>query len=40
MYFDSNFTEICSQEFNQQLDSISSDNGLAPKRCQSIIWTN
>ena len=39
-YFDSNFTEICPQSSNWQYDTIGSDNGLAPNRCQAIIWTN
>ena len=30
-------TKTCSQEFNLQLTSIGSDNGLAPNRCQAII---
>ena len=37
---DSNFTEICSQEFNWQKASIGSGNGLVPKRWQAITWTN
>ena len=36
--FDS--AEFCSQGFNKQYSSIVSDNGLAPTRRQSIIWTN
>ena len=31
---------ICSNGFNWQLNSISSDNGLAPSRRLVIIWTN
>ena len=40
LYFDSNFTEVCSQESNEQYSSIGLDNGLAPIRLQAIIWTN
>ena len=40
LYFDSNFTEVCSQGSNWQQPSIGSDNGLAPNRRQAIIWTN
>ena len=29
-----------SQESNQNLTIVGSDNGLAPNRCQAIIWTN
>ena len=39
-YFDSNFTETCSQGFIKQQDNIDSDNGLAPNRRQAIIWIN
>ena len=38
--YDSNFTEICSQESNWQWAGIGLDNGLAPDRRQAIIWTN
>ena len=40
MYFDSNFTEVCSYGFNWQWSSTGLDNGLAPNRRQAIIWTN
>ena len=40
LYFDSNFTEICSQGSNWQLPSTGSDNGLASNRRQAIIWTS
>ena len=39
-YFNSNFTEVCSQGSNWQQGSIGSDNGLAPDRWQAITWTN
>ena len=38
--FDLNFTEVYSQESNQQYSSIGSDNGMAPTRRQAIIGTN
>ena len=38
--FKYNFTEICSLGPNWQYVSIGSDNGLAPKRRQAIVWTN
>ena len=38
--YDKNFTEICSLVSNQEYSSIGSDNGLALKRRQAIIWTN
>ena len=38
-YFNSNFTEICSQRFNCQYANIGSDNGLARSRPQAIMWT-
>ena len=38
--FDSNFTEICSQESNWQWGSTGSGNGLAPYRRQAITCTN
>ena len=38
--FDDNFTEVCSQGFNQKYSSIDSDNGLEPNSQQAIIWTN
>ena len=38
--FKRNFTEICSLGSNWQYDSIGSDNGLALKRRQAIIWSN
>ena len=40
LYFDYTFTEVCSQGSNLQWTSIGSDNILAPKRRQAIIWTN
>ena len=40
LYFDSNFTAVCSQGSTQQLVSIGSGNGLAPNRRQAITWTN
>ena len=40
LYFDSNFTEVCSQGVNRQKVSVGSGNGLAPNRRQAIIWTN
>ena len=39
LYFESDFSEICSQSFNNQEASVDSDNGVALNR-QSIIWTN
>ena len=39
-HFDSNFTEICYQGFNWQWFIFCSATGLAPKRRQTIIWTN
>ena len=40
LYFDYNFTDVCSQGSNWQSSSIGLDNGLAPNRWQAIIWTN
>ena len=40
LYFDCNFTDVCSQGSNWQSSSIGLDNGLAPNRWQAIIWTN
>ena len=40
IYFDWNFTEVCSQGSNQQYSSIDHDNGLALSRRQAIIWTD
>ena len=37
---DYNITEVCSQGTNWQYVSIGLDDGLAPNRCQVIIWTN
>ena len=37
--FSWNFTELCSQEPNQQQTSIGLDNGLALRKHQAIIWT-
>ena len=39
LYFNSNFTEICSQGSNYQYASTGSDYGLAPVRHQAFIWT-
>ena len=38
--FNYDFTEICSLWPHWQCGSTGSDNGLAPDRRQSIIWTN
>ena len=35
-----NFTEACSLGSNWQYGSIGSENGLAPNRRQTIIWSN
>ena len=40
LYFDKNFTEVCSQWSNWQYPSIGLENGLVPNRRQAIIWTN
>ena len=40
LYFNSNFTEVCSHGPYWQYSSIGSDNGLAPNRRQAIVWTN
>ena len=40
MNLESNIPDVCSEGFNWQYSSISSDNGLAPTRRQVIIWTN
>ena len=40
LYFDKNFTEVCSSGSNWQYCSIGLHNGLAPNRRQAIIWTN
>ena len=40
LYFDSNFTEVCSQGSSWHYYSIGSGNGLAPNRQQAITWTN
>ena len=41
LWFDSNFTEVCSWVPNWQWrPSIALDNGLVPNRQQAIIWTN
>ena len=37
--FKLNFTEICSLWSNWQHSSIGSDNGLAPNRRQTIMWS-
>ena len=39
-YFDSNFTEVCSQRSIWQWGSICLSDGLALNRRQAIIWTN
>ena len=39
LYLDSTFTRVCSQEFHQQQDCISSDNDLVANRWQTNIWT-
>ena len=38
--FNYNFTELCSLGSNWQYGIIGSDSGLAPNRCQAIMWTN
>ena len=38
--FDEDFTEIRSQVSNKQYSSSGLDNGSAPTRRQTIIWTN
>ena len=38
--FDSNSSESCSQWYRKEYPSISSDNGVAPNRRQSIIQVN
>ena len=38
--FEQNFTEICALGSNWQYGSIGSDNGLAPNRWLTIIWSN
>ena len=40
LYFESDFTEVCSLRSNWQLISIGTGNGLASNRWQAIIWTN
>ena len=40
MYFDSNFTEVCSKGSNWQKVNIGSSNGMALNRRQAITWTN
>ena len=40
MWFNWNFIEICSQQWNWQWASIGSDNSLAPNWRQAIIRTN
>ena len=35
-----NFIEICFTEYNRKCSSIVSENGSAPTRRQTIIWTN
>ena len=40
LYFDLNFTELCSYGFNWHLNRIGLDDSLVPNRRQAIIWTN
>ena len=40
MNFDKDFTEVCFEGFNQHYTNIGSDNGFAPTRQLTIIWTN
>ena len=40
LYFDQNFTEVCSSRSNWQYISLGLGNGLVPNRRQAIIWTN
>ena len=40
LYFDSKFTEVCSQKSNWQYSNIGLDNCSAPTKRQAIIWTN
>ena len=40
VYFESNFTELCSEESCWQKVSIGSGDGLVPNRHQAITWTN
>ena len=40
LYFALNFTEICSQQSNQQWSNIGSDNDLVSYRRQAFIGTN
>ena len=40
LYFDSNFTEVCSKGSNWQQVSTGSGNGLVLNRWQAITWTN
>ena len=39
LYFEYNFTEVCSWGSNWQQPSIGLDNGVAPNRRQAILWT-
>ena len=39
LYFDPNFTEICSKGFNWREVIFGSGNCLAPNRQQAITWT-
>ena len=39
LYFNSNFTEMCSQQPKCQYAGIGSENGVVPNRQQAIIWT-
>ena len=40
LYFELNFTDVCSYVSNLQQSTIGLDNGLTPNRRQAIIWTN
>ena len=40
LYFDYNFTAVCSSGSKWQWPSTGLDNGLASNRRQAIIWTN
>ena len=40
LYLDWNFTEVVPKVSNWQSVTIGTGNGLAPKRCQTITWTN
>ena len=40
LYFNSNFTDMCSHGLNSQYGIIGSDNGLAPNKRQAIMSHN